>query len=137
MNEFSYYSDKNWGLTASYSRNTDGSTGYSDHSPTNDRGVISPTAALSSFPYTPEASMKYLRYLYEEKQEDYIGIAGPIDAYAPHFQWKTQRYLAIDRGTIGPMIENHKTQLFWNLFMNAPEIRSGLVTLGFTWILKI
>ncbi|MDG1386289.1 MAG: glucoamylase family protein [Flavobacteriaceae bacterium] len=131
-NEFSYYSDKNWGLTASYSRNTDGSTGYSDHSPTNDRGVISPTAALSSFPYTPEASMKYLRYLYEEKQEDYIGIAGPIDAYAPHFQWKTQRYLAIDQGTIGPMIENHKTQLFWNLFMNAPEIRSGLVTLGFT-----
>ena len=40
--------------------------------------------------------------------------------------------LAIDQGTIGPMIENHKTQLFWNLFMNAPEIRSGLVTLGFT-----
>ena len=45
---------------------------------------------------------------------------------------KTQRYLAIDQGTIGPMIENHKTQLFWNLFMNTPEIRSGLVTLGFT-----
>ena len=85
-NEFSDYSHKNWGLTASYSRNTDGSTGYSDHSPTNDRGVISPTAALSSFPYIPVASMKYLRYLYEEKQEDYIGITGPIDAYAPHFQ---------------------------------------------------
>jgi hypothetical protein len=131
-NDFLAYSNKNWGLTASYSRNSDGSTGYSDHSPTNDRGVISPTAALSSFPYTPEASMRYLRYLYEEKQEDYIGIAGPIDAYAPQFQWKTQRYLAIDQGTIGPMIENHKTQLFWNLFMNAPEIRSGLVTLGFT-----
>ena len=63
-NEFSGYSDKNWGLTASYSRNTDGSKGYSDHSPRNDREVISPTAALSSFPYTPEASMKYLRYLY-------------------------------------------------------------------------
>ena len=74
----------------------------------------------------------YLRYLYEEKQEDYIGIAGPIDAYASHYQWKTQQYLAINQGTIGPMIENHKTQLFWNLFMNAPEIRSGLVTLGFT-----
>ena len=131
-NEFSGYSYKNWGLTASYSRNSDGSTGYSDHSPTNDIGIISPTAALSSFPYTPEASMKYLRYLYEEKQEDYIGITGPIDAYAPHYQWKTQRYLAIDQGTIAPMIENHKTQLFWNLFMNAPEIRSGLVTLGFT-----
>ena len=51
-NEFSGYSDKNWGLTASYSRNADGSTGYSDHSPTNDRGVISPTTAFSSLPYT-------------------------------------------------------------------------------------
>ena len=111
-NEFSGYSDKNWGLTASYSRNADGSTGYSDHSPTNDRGIISPTAALSSFPYTPEASMKFLRYLYEEKQEDYIGITGPIDAYTPHYQWKTQRYLAIDQGTIAPMIENHKTNYF-------------------------
>jgi len=67
-NEFSGYFDKNWGLTASYSRKADGSTGYSDHSPTNYRGIISPTAALSSFPYTPEASMKFLRYLYEEKQ---------------------------------------------------------------------
>ena len=75
--------------------------------------------------------MKYLRYLYEEKQEDYIGIAGPIDDYASHYHCKKQRYLAIDQGTIDPMIENHKTQLFWNLFMNAPEIRSRLVTLGF------
>ena len=29
--------------------------------------------------------MKHLHYLYEEKQEDYIGIAGLINAYAPHY----------------------------------------------------
>lgn len=131
-NQFDGYSEKSWGLTASYSRNSDGSTGYAAHQPNNDKGVITPTAALSSIPYTPEESLQVLRYLYEEKQDDYIGIAGPYDAFSQHFQWKTPRYLAINQGTIGPMMENYKTQLFWNLFMNAPEIRQGLINLDFS-----
>jgi hypothetical protein len=57
---------------------------------------------------------------------------GPFDAISPHYSWKTERYLAIDQGTIGPMLENYKTQLFWNLFMSAPEIQQGLQSLGFT-----
>ena len=47
-NNFDGYSDVSWGITASTNYN-----GYSAHSPNNDLGVISPTAALSSFPYTP------------------------------------------------------------------------------------
>lgn len=131
-NQFLGYSTNCWGLTASYSRNTDGSTGYSAHQPNNDRGVISPTAALSSIPYTPEKSIRFLRFLYEDSNQEYLGDFGPYDAFSIHYQWKTKRYLAIDQGTIGPMIENHKTQLFWNLFMNAPEIREGLINLGFS-----
>ena len=38
-----------WGLTASDTYN-----GYAAHSPTEDLGTISPTAALSAFPYTPQ-----------------------------------------------------------------------------------
>ena len=129
---YSGYSEKNWGLTASYSRNTDGSTGYAAHQPTDDRGVITPTAALSSYPFTPGESLKYLRYLYEERADDYIGIAGPYDAYSDHYSWVTKRYLAIDQGTIGPMLENYKSQLFWNLFMGIPEIKEGLLNLGFS-----
>jgi hypothetical protein len=125
------YSDKCWGLTASYSRNPDGTTGYSAHQPLNDLGVISPTAALSSFPYTPVESMKFLHYLYDENKATYVGIAGPYDAFSPHYNWVTPRYLAIDQGTITPMIENYRTGLLWKLFMNAPEIKPGLVSLGF------
>ncbi|RYZ87474.1 MAG: beta-glucosidase, partial [Proteobacteria bacterium] len=99
--------------------------------PNNDPGVISPTAALSSFPYTPTESMKFLRYLYQDKPNTLIGLAGPYDAFAPQQNWVTQRYLAIDQGTIAPMIENHRTGLLWNLFMNAPEVRQGLLSLGF------
>lgn len=125
------YSEKCWGLTASYSRNADGSTGYAAHQPNADRGVITPTAALSSFPYTPEESMRFLRYLYEERAADLIGVAGPYDAFSPHYNWLTPRYLAIDQGTIVPMIENYRSGLLWDLFMNAPEVRQGLLNLGF------
>ncbi|SHG81249.1 hypothetical protein SAMN05443549_10713 [Flavobacterium fluvii] len=125
------YSEKCWGLTASYSRNADGTTGYSAHDTDNDLGVITPTAALSSFPYTPIESMKFLHYLYDENKAKYIGIAGPYDAFSPHFNWVTPRYLAIDQGTIAPMIENYRTGLLWKLFMNAPEVKQGLLNLGF------
>ena len=128
---FKGYGKNYWGLTAGYTRNEDGSVGYTAHSPKNDHGVINPTAALSSFPYTPRQSMDFLRFLYEEKPE-FIGFAGPYDANSINYDdWFTPRYLAIDQGTIAPMIENHRTGLIWNLLMNAPEIRAGLKKLDF------
>ncbi|KOP36470.1 beta-glucosidase [Flavobacterium sp. WLB] len=129
---FKDYSDKCWGLTASYTRNPDGTTGYTAHQPNNDNGVISPTAALSSFPYTPIESMKFLHYLYDENKAKYVGIAGPYDAFSPQYNWVTARYLAIDQGTIAPMIENYRTGLLWKLFMNASDTKQGLKKLGFT-----
>ena len=125
------YGKNYWGLTASYTRNSDGSTGYTAHSPDNDTGIISPTAALSSFPYTPKESMDFLRYIYTEKPE-FIGVAGPYDATSIHYDnWFTPRYLAIDQGTISPMIENYRTGLLWKLFMNATDIQQGLRKLSF------
>ena len=125
------YNSKSWGLTASYSRNADGTTGYSAHQPNNDLGVITPTAALSNMPYTPTESMNVLRFLYNENYNKYVGVAGPYDAYSVHYNWVTPRYLAIDQGTIAPMIENHKSQFLWQLFMNAPDVKQGLIKLGF------
>lgn len=130
---FRDYSDSFWGLTASYTRNPNGSVGYTAHQPNNDRGVVTPTAALSNFPYTPVESMKFLRYLYFQKRSKFVGVAGPYDAVSPHYNdWVTKRYLAIDQGTIIPMIENYRSGFLWNLFMNAPEIRAGLQGLGFS-----
>ena len=125
------YGPNYWGLTAGYTRNKDGSVGYTAHTPINDSGVINPTAALSSFPYTPKESMDFLRFLYREKPE-FIGSAGPYDATSINYDnWFTAQYLAIDQGTISPMIENYRTGLIWNLFMNAPEIKQGLKKLDF------
>jgi len=43
----------------------------------------------------------------------------------------SDRYLAIDQGPIILMIENYRTQLLWNLFMQDQEIIEGLNNLGF------
>ena len=136
-NGFGGYGENCWGLAAGYTRNPDGSTGYAVHQPNNANGVITPTAALSSMPYAPARAMDFLRYLYEDADGqylgtdgEYVGALGPLDAILPHHDWKIECFLAIDQGTIGPMIENHKTQLFWNLFMGAPDIKQGLQNHG-------
>lgn len=125
-NGFKGYSEKSWGLTAS-----DNHEGYSAHSPTNDRGVITPTAALSSFPYTPKESMAALRYFYEERGSQLWGKYGFYDAFNDSKNWVAESYLAIDQGPIVVMIENHRSGLLWNLFMEIPEIQEGLKKLGF------
>lgn len=127
------YSEAAWGLTASYSRNADGSMGYSAHHPANDKGIISPTAALSSFPYTPAESMRALRYFYQEKDK-LLGPAGFYDAFSPgNSFWVAEAYLAIDQGPIVNMIENHRTGFLWDLFMGNAEVRAGLDKLGFSY----
>ena len=116
-----------WGLTASYSVD-----GYSAHSPGNDLGVITPTAALSSFPYTPEQSMAALKGFYA-RGESIWGKYGFYDAFSPTSGWTLPRYLAIDQCTIAPMIENYRTGLLWRLFMSCPEVQQGLEKLGFSY----
>ncbi len=115
-----------WGLTASYSVD-----GYSAHSPSNDLGVITPTAALSSFPYTPTESMAALRHFWDMGTKIW-GKYGFYDAFSETKSWTTPRYLAIDQLTIAPMIENYRSKLLWRLFMSCPEVQNGLATLGFT-----
>jgi hypothetical protein len=125
--KFKGYGEDSWGLTASYSIR-----GYAAHSPGEDLGVISPTAALSSFPYTPEESMKAMRHFYSLKDK-LLGEYGFYDAFSEHFDWYTPRYLAIDQGPMVVMMENHRSGLFWKLFMSAPEVQAGLKKLGFTY----
>lgn len=128
-NKFAGYSSNCWGLTASYSI-----SGYSAHCPgeNNDLGVISPTAALSSFPYTPEQSMNALKHFYYVLGNKIWGEYGFYDAFSEQYNWFPQRYLAIDQGPAIIMIENYRTGLLWNLFMSSAEIQNGLNLLGFT-----
>lgn len=125
------YSKDCWGLTASYSKASDGGLTYAAHSPSEDLGVISPTAAISSMPYTPDESLDALRYFYSLKDR-LLGPAGFYDAFSLHPGiWVAEAYLAIDQGPIVVMVENYRTGLLWSLFMGDSEIKNGLDKLGF------
>ncbi|WP_316804997.1 glucoamylase family protein [Pedobacter nototheniae] len=120
------YSENCWGLTAS-----DIPNGYTASAPGNDVGVIAPTAALSSFPYTPTESMQALKYFYYKLGNKTWGDYGFYDAFSLQDQWFANSTLAIDQGPIIVMIENYRSGLLWNLFMSAPEIKTGMKGLGF------
>ncbi len=120
------YGPSCWGLTAS-----DSVDGYAAHSPANDLGVISPTAALSAFPYTPRESMRALRYFHDVLGDRLFGEHGFLDAFSPALGWYASSVLAIDQGPIVVMIENHRSGLLWRLLMSCPEIERALTLLDF------
>lgn len=142
------YGDNCWGLTASYSvpgavqyfegrsdekpeTGNSGQAGYAAHHPRLDLGVISPTAALSSFPYAPAEVMPVIRHFYENLGDKIWGEYGFYDAFSEEYEWYPQRYLAIDQGPVPVMIENHRSGLLWNLFMQNEDVQGGLKKLGF------
>jgi hypothetical protein len=122
------YSRGCWGLTAS-----DTESGYSASSPLNDIGVIAPTAAISSIPYTTEESLRALRFFYYTLGDKLWGDFGFYDAFNLSKLWFANSYIAIDQGPIICMIENYRSGLLWNLFMSSDEIQKGLIKLGFAF----
>jgi hypothetical protein len=122
------YSANCWGLTASDIENG----GYTASSPTNDVGVIAPTAAIASLPYTPTQSLQALRFFYYKLGDKLWGQYGFYDSFDLNDAWFASSDLAIDEGPIINMIENYRSGLLWNLFMSCPEVKTGMKTLGFT-----
>ncbi|MDX2134337.1 MAG: glucoamylase family protein [Saprospiraceae bacterium] len=122
------YGENCWGLTA-----CDGPNGYAAHdiNPNNDDGTVAPTAALASMPYTPDQSLAALKFFYRDLGEKLWGPYGFYDAFNLNQNWFAPSYLAIDQGPISVMIENHRTGLFWDLFMQNPEIEPALLACGF------
>jgi len=129
--KFKGYGVNCWGLTAG-----DSYKGYVAHCPTEDFGVIQPTAALSSFPYTPEYSMQALKHFYYDLGDKIWNDYGFVDGFSETQNWYAPSHLAIDQGPIVVMIENYRSGLIWKLFMNIPDIQNGLKKLGFQspWI---
>jgi len=123
------YGEECWGLTAS----DDPLVGYMAHEPTaeRDNGTITPTAALSAFPYTPAESMQALKHFYRVLGEDIVGALGFKDAFNQSENWVAGSYIAIDQGPIIIMIENYRSSLLWDNFMANPEIQPMLEAVGF------
>jgi hypothetical protein len=125
---FKGYGSDAWGLTAS-----DDQLGYAAHAPDtpDDNGTITPTGALASFPYTPEASMAALKHFYRDLGERVWGIYGPRDAFNLDHNWYSPIFMGLNQAPIVVMIENYRTGLVWKNFMANPEIAPMLKRIGF------
>ncbi len=115
-----------WGLTSS-----DDPKGYGAHSPTNDNGTISPTAAVSAIPYAPGYAIEAMRRFLYGLDGKIWGEYGFTDAFNVTEGWYSDAYLAIDQGPQVVMIENHRSGLLWDLFMSHPDVQRGLRALDF------
>jgi hypothetical protein len=124
-NDFAGYNAFAWGLTASSDPG-----GYAVHDPILDNGTLTPTAAISSMPYLPGPAQDALRYFFDTYRASLWTVNGFFDAFNPTLNWVGEGYLAIDQGTIVPMIENYRTGLCWHLFMANPEIKPMMNAIG-------
>ncbi len=127
-NHYKGYGEDAWGLTAS-----DGPYDYSADEPVpgRDAGKLAPTGAISSFPYTPEESMKALKNYYYNYGSFLWGEYGFKDAFNLTENWCSEIYMGLNQAPMVVMIENYRTGLIWKLFMQNEEIREGLRKLEF------
>jgi exo beta-1,2-glucooligosaccharide sophorohydrolase (non-reducing end) len=123
---FAGYGPDAWGLTAS-----DGPNGYVAQAPDepDDIGNITPTGALASMPYTPDASIAALKHYYRDYGNTMWGIYGLRDAINPTANWVSPIFMGLNQAPIVVMIENHRTGVVWKSFMSNPEITTMLKNL--------
>lgn len=122
---FKGYGDDTWGRSAGI--NAAGGRSV----PRDDNGTITCTAALASFPYTPEESMKALRHFYRDLGGKLWGIYGFRDGFNLSENWFEDVNMALNQAPIVVMIENHRSGLIWKKFMANPEIKPALDAIGF------
>jgi hypothetical protein len=127
------YSERYWGLTACQVKG-----GYASADPAHDSGTIGPTGALSSMPYTPHYSLQFLGYLRSIAADGKTGGLpagiwgpyGPFDGFSLRDKWISDRYRAIDQLPIVCMVENYRSGLLWDLFMQDKDVLAGMKRAG-------
>ena len=66
--------------------------------PAGDNGTLTISAALSSMPYTPEASMAALKHFYRDLGARVWGIYGFHDGFNATQDWYEEAYMALEPG---------------------------------------
>ena len=99
--------------------------GYAVHAPGKlDNGTFAPTAALSSWPYTPKLAESCMDAMFNLKAPNIWGEFGFYDAFNIQQTWVTEGHISIDLAPIAPMIENHRTGFCWDIFNQSEEAKA-------------
>lgn len=101
-----------------------------------DDGTIAPWAAAASLPFAPEIVLPTLQYFndtFPEMTSEY----GFKCSFNPTFKasgatgWISKGYYGLDQGPIVLMIENYRSDFFWDLMKRCPYLMTGLHRAGF------
>jgi len=130
---FKTFSKNSWGLTA-----CEGPSGYKGYGsapfhPTCDAlindGTVAPAAAAGSLIFTPEESIAALEHFYYHVPQLWSRY-GFLDAYNLDLNWVADIVIGIDKGITLMMIENYRSNLIHDLYMNHEIVKKATALLG-------
>ncbi|HZS48261.1 MAG TPA: glucoamylase family protein [Blastocatellia bacterium] len=127
--EFPGYSENVWGISASDSAKGYVAWGGPPRGPAID-GTVVPCAAGGSLMFTPDISVPALTTMREKFGQKIYGRYGFVDAFNPNNGWIDTDVIGIDVGIILLSAENMRTQNVWHWFMENPEPRAALDSVG-------
>ena len=129
-NPFKYkgYGADSWGITA-----IDGPDDqYHEYKPyLEDDGTLAPTGAISSYAYTPAASLLAIKHWYRDRGAELWDIYGFRDSFNERWDWFSGITMGLNQAPQVVMIENGRTGLVWRAFMSNPEIAAMQKKIGF------
>ena len=137
---FKTFGELSWGLTA-----CDGPKEYSglygaapnggmsdDDAAVND-GTIALCGAIGSLPFAPKLVLDTMDYYYTTLDGKLFGGYGFYDSYnLENGTWIGTDYIGIDKGISLLMIENYRSELVWEVFMDLKCIDKAIEVLEFT-----
>ena len=124
------YSENSWGLTASL-----GLGGYKAYGGKPGEGIedgtIAPSAAIGSLVFTPQESLRAVRFFYDNYKSQLYGFYGFKDAFNLDKNWWADQYLGIDQGISFLMLENFLNDgAVWQRFMRLKSIQRWIRLAG-------
>lgn len=94
-------------------------------------GTIIPPSAGASITFIPQEAIALLRNLYFQYKHFLWGRFGFSNSYSLDHNWVSPDVIGLDQGTLVIAIENYRTGLVWNKFMQIPYIQDALSKMGF------
>lgn len=135
-NDYTTYSSKSWGLTAGDAPVAPWYIAYGAEpgGGGNDDGTVQPTASAGSIMFTPEESIETLKYMYDNYKSSIWGKYGFCDGFnrdrSP--DWRSGDVIGISQGATMLAIENYRTGMVWDVFMQIPYVTDALNKMGFS-----
>jgi len=122
------YANGYWGLNA-----CDGPFGYIAYGAPDgpEDGTVSPTGAICSIIFTPDAAIAICRTLYEALGSMLWGKYGFANAFNIDHSWYDRDVIGIDLGMALLAIENYRSGLVWNLMNSHYAVGPALRAAGF------